>query len=123
MQVDLSDVRPRQQKLNESDDAYLRAALGYAKRRYESIRDTWDYKYCHVSFAVRDALLATEKRFCDLGTCGVENLAFDLDYLNTGDSYSPTIFADNGDAWRGPRFWLSHVEHEVIKLEGSDKDD
>lgn len=82
---------------------YLRRAARYARTTYNRIRHDGDHRYSHDSFAVRDALLATEKRFTDLGTFGVESIGKGsnrrspaVEYLNTGDSYDLTILHVNG---------------------------
>jgi hypothetical protein len=75
--------------------ATLRRACRYASRKYRELRNTEDYRYCHESFAMRDALQLTEVRFPELRTYGVESGQLQsgeyFSYLNTGDTYNPTI--------------------------------
>lgn len=92
-----------QQKPGETREAYLHKARRYCSSKFESLRNDPDYKYSHSSFAVRDAMLCTEAKYCDIGTFGVEYTARGknrrspaIDYLNTGDSYGLTILRVNG---------------------------
>lgn len=82
---------------------YLRRAARYARATYNRIKNDADHSHSHDSFAVRDALLATEKRFSDLGTFGVESISKRSSrrspafvYLNAGESYGMTILHVNG---------------------------
>ncbi len=82
---------------------YLKRAARYARSTYNTIRKSADYYNSHNSFAVRDALLKTEKRFTDLGTFGVEYIAKghnskspSITYLNSGDTYTLTILYVRG---------------------------
>jgi hypothetical protein len=73
----------------------LKKARAYAARRYSELLDTPEFSCCHKSHAVARALEDTEKRFA-LETFGVEgdcelNGGIDIQYLNTGDTYAPTV--------------------------------
>ena len=99
-------MKVRQQKDSESDAKYLRSARRYAHRRFLVHCDL--EPHCHESHNVERALEDTEKRFVDLGTCGVEGGCRDngeghitIQYLNTGYAYSPTIVY-----WKG-RFQIA----------------
>ena len=88
----------RQQRTNESREQYLNSARRYARNQFNRLIETIDYRHCHQSHTVAEALRLTEKRFTDLGTFGVEGSTtqFDQDrieiqYLNAGDSYEATI--------------------------------
>lgn len=81
---------------NNSREKYLNQARAYARRRFNALLATPDYRHCHISHCAAKALEETEKRFTDLGTFGVEGTtsdqdAFTIQYLNTGDSYESTI--------------------------------
>lgn len=109
------DVRERRQKTGESLRDYVRAACRYARRKLAELRDLDEYRYCHDSFAVRDALLITEARFVDLGTFGVEHIPRGrnrrspaIDYLNAGDTYEITVLYVSGQFRAGD--WGYYVE-------------
>jgi len=94
---------PRQQQAGESDHDYTRAAARYAREQFARLRDTPDYRYCHQSFAVAEALRLTEGRFVDLGTFGEEGDCegngeghIDIQYLNAGDTYALTVIYYRG---------------------------
>lgn len=92
--------RERQQHVNETDRDYLAAMARYARRKLSELRRLPDYRYCHESFAVRDALQLAELRFVDSGTFGVEGAQLQngdgFDYLNSGDAYSLTVIYFHG---------------------------
>jgi hypothetical protein len=87
-----------QQKVGESREKYLRKAANFAREEYKKLLCEYPYWSSHESFALRDALLNTEKKYSDLGTFGVEYIAEgknkkspEITYLNSGDSYGLTI--------------------------------
>ena len=109
-------MKVRPQRMAESDQVYLDAARQYARRVFNKLREQNSGRH-HASFDVRDALLKTEKRFCDLGTFGVESIIHSGDYqgpeicyLNTGDGYDLTLLYN----WGTGRFqigcWADLVE-------------
>ena len=99
------------QSVDETRKQYLSKARRYASRKYRQLREE-NERYHHASFDVRDALLAAEKRFTDLGTFGVESITeinghntngVELCYLNTGETYDLTICYD----WNRQQFILA----------------
>ena len=91
------------QRAGETRLTYVRRARAYAKRAETRLESTGDYRHCHRSFLVRDALLATETAFPDLGTFGVEGSEAGrgrrspaFDYLNTGETYELTVLYIRG---------------------------
>ena len=87
-----------QQQTTQSRAAYLQNARRYAKRQFDKLRISAEYRHCHESHAVNQALLLTEQKYVDLGTFGVEGCttdygqdAFTIQYLNSGETYEPTI--------------------------------
>ena len=112
------NVRERQQKIGEARIDYVRAAAKYARRKLDELRELDEYRYCHDSFAVRDALLIAEARFVDIGTFGVEYIPRGgnqrspaIDYLNAGDAYDLTVLYVNGQFRAGD--WGSYVELRI----------
>lgn len=94
---------PKQQKVGESREKYLRRALRFCSVVREKLIDTERYRHCHESFLIRDILLNVEFVFSDLGTFGVEHIDAGtnarspaIDYLNTGDSYDLTLLYIRG---------------------------
>lgn len=88
-------MKPRQQRNNETRQEYLTAARRYCAAIFRQLEEETG---CHYSHNVADAMRQTEKRFTDLGTFGEGgtcedngNGEPDLQYLNTGDTYEPTI--------------------------------
>lgn len=85
------------------EEQYLEAARCFAVDSYNSLMRENNHG-SHISFEVREALLMTEKQFPELETYGVESISesngFELCYLNTGDTYKPTICFD----WSQLRF-------------------
>jgi len=87
---------PTERKANETESQYLKRALKWCKAKFIELRE--HDRYCHVGHIVNQAMRATEKEFIDLGTFGVEYICGgygkkspSFDYLNTGDTYCPTI--------------------------------
>ncbi len=87
-----------QQESTQSRAAYLQNARRYAKRQFDKLRISAEYRYSHPSHAVNRALLLTEQKYTDLGTFGVEGSTtycgqdpFTIQYLNMGETYEPTI--------------------------------
>ena len=77
------------------ESKYLSDARKYASKLFSKRRDTFDN---HESFLVEEVLLATEAKFPNLKTHGVEGDCeangeghITIQYLNTGDSYKDTI--------------------------------
>jgi|LakMenEpi03Aug12_release.lakeMendotaPanAssembly.Ray.scaffolds.fasta_scaffold1236025_2 hypothetical protein len=79
---------------------YLRKAASYARSQFNKLIEQREYRYSHESHAVAAALEATQDKYIDLGTFGVEGLLAcqcedyngpDFQYLNAGDSYDLTI--------------------------------
>lgn len=96
--VEINISKPIPQQCGETRLHYCRKAASYARRILAKLLEQWEYRNCHRSFAIRDALLATEAKFCDLGTFGVEHIERGnnqrspaIRYLNTGDSYGLTV--------------------------------
>jgi hypothetical protein len=96
-------IRPVPMKLGETRLDYLKKARRCASRMLAKLREHPDYQCCHDSFAVRDAMLATEKAFPDIGTFGVEHIRAGhnrrspaVEYLNSGDTYDLTLLHING---------------------------
>ena len=94
-------TKTREQLPTEDDASYLRSARIYARYRF-SVHSSND-PHCHESHNVAMALRDTERRFVDLGTCGVEGDCEEngdghitIQYLNSGDSYAPSIFFYEG---------------------------
>jgi len=84
----------RQQKTTEDRYQYLQAARRYCKAQYNKLRSE-PYRP-HCSHDAAKVMLATEERFTDLGTFGVEGWCDDdgndgVQYLNTGQAYDLTI--------------------------------
>lgn len=86
------------QKTGESRRDYLRKAGRLARRVLRQLLAMDEYRYCHRSFAVRDAMLVVEMARPDIGTFGVEGIAKGsnsrspaIDYLNAGDTYAETL--------------------------------
>jgi hypothetical protein len=81
---------------------YCKKAAKFARRRFNALLETQEYRHCHESHAVSKALLDTEKAFPDLGTFGVEGTTeangddLTIDYLNTGDTYGLTVLYYKG---------------------------
>jgi len=78
--------------------AYLKLARAYARRQFNALLLTPEYRHCHESHAVARALELTEKHFTDLCTFGVEGDCGEngedhitIQYLNSGDTYEATI--------------------------------
>ena len=76
----------------------LTTARVYARKRFNELREMPEFWYCHEGHAVARALEDTEKKFPKLETYGVEGdchlngeNSIDIQYLNTGDTYAPTI--------------------------------
>ena len=95
--------KPILQAVGESRLSYLKKARKYAAATLAELIIDPEYGHCHISFAIRDALLATETKFKDLGTFGVEFIAKghnkrspSITYLNTGDTYEMTILRVRG---------------------------
>ena len=68
-------------------------ARRYARRVFNELKHTREYRNAHDSHAAANALARTDKKY-HLGFFGVEG--FELDgygvlYLNTGDTYALTI--------------------------------
>ena len=98
--IRLDVPREIHQKPGQSD---LRKAARLARRILAHLLTLDEYRYCHRSFAVRDALLVVENARPDLGTFGVEHIdrgsnrrSPAIDYLNTGDTYGLTLLYVNG---------------------------
>lgn len=77
---------------------YLEQARKYARRRFNQLADSIDYRHCHVSHCAAKALADTQAKFTDLCSFGVEGTTsdygqdeFTLQYLNMGETYEPTI--------------------------------
>lgn len=92
-----------EQTVGQSREAYLRKAIRFARQKFNDLSTSPDYRHCHESFALRDALLQTEKKFPDLGTFGVEYTPAGsnrrspaITYLNAGDTYESTILYIRG---------------------------
>jgi len=109
------DVKPRQQKTGETREQYLKRALRFCRTARDKLFATGEYRYCHVSFMIRDTLLAVESAFPDLGTFGVEGFEAgrnsrspEISYLNTGDPYDSTLLYVNGRYRIG--CWGDYVE-------------
>lgn len=90
-------------KVGESRLSYLRKAASFARRTFNAMRGDAAHRHCHESFALRDALLAAEARYCDCGTFGVEHIAAGstrrspaITYLNSGNTYDLTILVIRG---------------------------
>jgi|LakMenE01Jun11ns_1017448.scaffolds.fasta_scaffold9756401_2 hypothetical protein len=87
-----------QQQSTQSRLDYLRKARNYAKRQFDKLIISPEYRYAHPSHAVAHALQLTEARYPDLGTFGVEGTTsdygqdvFTIQYLHTGETYDLTI--------------------------------
>jgi hypothetical protein len=100
--IRLDIPRARARRAGESVVDYLRYAARVARRTLSRLLQTDEYRYCHRSFAIRDAMLVAEKA-CQLGTFGVEYInkgsnrrSPAIDYLNTGDTYAVTLLYVNG---------------------------
>ena len=102
-------VKQREKKTSETNIQYLNAAKKYANRAFWEIRNSDHYiygeryNYGHESHAAAAALELTEARFVDLDTFGVEGDSklngeghISHLYLNSGDSYEPTLFFFRG---------------------------
>lgn len=101
--VQLEVPRGRNQRVGESRAEYLSYVARVARRALNKLRDSDDYRYCHDSFAVRDAMLLAEAACPDVGTFGVEYVPEGnnsrspaIDYLNSGDTYELTLLYVNG---------------------------
>lgn len=74
---------------------YLKRAMRYCRKQYNQLRAEPYSPHC--SHDAAKAMQATESKFPDLGTFGVEGFCFTdsfnngLSYLNTGDMYEITI--------------------------------
>ena len=86
----------RQQKTTETRLQYLTKARRYCADRLAHHNEM--EPYCHESHNVARAMEDTQKRYIDLGTCGVEGDCamngegcIDIQYLNAGDTYDLTI--------------------------------
>ena len=108
-------MRTIQQQSTASRAKYLRTAANWARKEYQRLLNHPDYRHCHESFALRDALQNTEAKYTDLGTFGVEyiqkgsnRLSPAITYLNTGDTYELTILYVNGQFRVG--CWGNYVE-------------
>ena len=113
--IRLDVPRGRQQRVGEDRRDYLRYAASVARRALRRLLAMDDYRYCHRSFAVRDALLLAEAACPDLGTFGVEGIQQGhnrrspaIDYLNAGDTYTTTLMYVRGRFVVGD--WGSIVE-------------
>lgn len=91
------------QKPNESRLDYLKKARNWCRRKFCDLKGNPDFKWCHDSFAVAEAMQLTEQQYADLGTFGTEGDCemngegcIDIQYLNAGDSYELTIVYRNG---------------------------
>ena len=94
---------------------YVERAARFARKIFNKLSESDDYIHSHESFAVRDALLATEFFFPDMGTFGVEYIREGknsrppaIDYLNAGDSYEMTVLYVKGQFRAGS--WGDYVE-------------
>ena len=101
--IRLDVPRGRKQKAGEPRTDYLRYAASIARRALNRLLDEPEYKYSHISFAVRDAMLLAEAACPDLGTFGVEYIPEGhgrhspaIDYLNAGDAYTTTLLYVRG---------------------------
>ena len=96
----------------------LDTVRSYCRRKYNELRQT---ELCHPSHTASQAMMMAQKHYKDLETFGVEGWCDQSDsigshgiqYLNTGDSYCPTIFFDS----HNERFYVSNWEHEAIRWE------
>lgn len=82
---------------------YVKRAARFSRKIFNVLSETADYAHSHDSFAVRDAMLAAEFFFPDLGTFGVEHIREGknsrspaIDYLNSGDTYGMTVLYVSG---------------------------
>lgn len=111
-------MKTRKQRTDETRQQYLKAARKYCREQYNRLKE-FDYPYnCHVSFYACDAMARTEKRFVDLGTFGTEGFCNDvgtkgITYLNTGDSYEPTILFDSDKERFFVASWGDIVENRI----------
>ena len=85
--------------MKTNDKTTLEKARDYARRRFNKHEEE---NWHHFSHSAAMALEDTETKFPELGTFGVEG-HYDLQYLNTGDSYEETVIY-----WRG-RFCVASV--------------
>ena len=112
--VSLSYVKQFQESTAKRRE-YVERAARFARKVFNRLSESDDYSHSHDSFAVRDALLATEFFFPDLGTFGAEYIREGknsrspaIDYLNTGDSYGLTVLYVKGQFRAGN--WGDYVE-------------
>jgi hypothetical protein len=96
----------------------LDTVRSYCRRKYNELRQT---ERCHPSHTASHVMMMAQKHYKDLGTFGVEGWcdqsgsigSHGINYLNTGDSYCPTIFFDSDKE----RFYVSNWEYEAIRWE------
>lgn len=77
----------------ESNHDYLKRALAFCRKEFKRRRQN---EHCHNSHTASDVMAEAERLFPDLGTFGIEGFCDDIgnngiSYLNTGDTYAPTI--------------------------------
>lgn len=111
----LTIPRGRTMRPGEDRRDYLTAVARCARRQFNRLRAMQEYRYSHVSLAVRDALLLAEAAYPDCCTFGVEHIQKGknqrspaIDYLNSGDTYTDTVLYANGQFRIGN--WGSYVE-------------
>jgi hypothetical protein len=98
-----SSPKTRLQKVGESGQKYLERARKHCRVAMAKLKQSGEYNHCHESFLVRDALLAVQEIFADLGTFGVGQIdrgnnkrSPAITFLNAGDTYELTILYING---------------------------
>jgi hypothetical protein len=90
MTIKTIPIKPGQTRID-----YLRAAMRYCRKEYNKLRAEPYLPHC--SHDASKAMEATERKYIDLGTFGVEGFTFTdsytagLQYLNTGETYEQTI--------------------------------
>lgn len=93
-------------KPGQTREQYLRAAMRYCRKQYNKLREATQFPH-HCSHDASRAMEATERKYIDLGTSGVEGFTFNgsytsgLQYLNTGETYEQTItFRSDAEQFR-----------------------